>query len=573
MSTFRIPNSTGQIRQDNRGDTRGELWETFNMDLATIIDKLKISKKFVKVLDEIVDLDDGKIQAFEVYDRNFWIAAGEKVFKCSTDDDITDSANWSEETDIDGDNIGTESDMAVFGGLLLISTDTDIISWNGTNDDTSWWQSTVSGSALTTLYPHIMHLHRGGQETLFVTDANNIHYHNATASPSTITLQNDLVACCISSGVSATWVGTYSDSVSDAYVYEVYVGEQLDSVSVARNAYKIDGRAVLAMHVIDNVPYIVTERGNIQRFNGAGFTTVASFPFAFSRDTLDNVAIGFIQKSNTARPIHPKGIGRHNDSLYININSKTDSSTVNTSATRTPSGIWEFNYKTGSLTHKSALTTTSTNYGADVMDKSGPLIIVNTEDTFLIAGGTPGGGTNGMFADSDSVNQGFFITPEITSQTIKEVYEAAYIKAKTLASGESIKLKYRTTKRDKVYATATFAETDKLNFTLDTTIEVGDEVTFSYGNYAGHVAHITKIDNTATVSSITLDTSVGVIGEAVNIIIENWILHKESYTSADKEYKKLGIGESSPWIQYKIIGLGDLEIRQFISKGNAKNEV
>ena len=56
MSTFRIPNSTGQIRQDNRGDTRGELWETFNMDLSTIIDKLKISKKFVKVLDEIVEM-------------------------------------------------------------------------------------------------------------------------------------------------------------------------------------------------------------------------------------------------------------------------------------------------------------------------------------------------------------------------------------------------------------------------------------------------------------------------------------------------------------------------------------
>lgn len=574
MSTFTIPGNTGQIRQDNRGDTRGELWESYNIDMASSIDKIKTSKKLLKVLDEVTDLNSSEIQAMEVYDRNFWIATDDFVYKCSVDDDVTDSTNWSKETGIAETGMGFEADMEVFGGLLLISQGTDITSWNGTADNTSWWTTTDTGTALTTLYPHMMHVHRGGQETLFVTDKNIVRYYNATAKHAEVTLQTDLVACCVSSGVSATWVGTYSESVSDAYVYEIYVGEQIDSASVARNAYKIDGRAVLAIEVIDNIPHIVTDRGHVQAFTGAGFKTVASFPFAFSSDVLDGIDIGSIQKTSLSRPVHPKGASRHNDSLYININTDTATGAApQVNATRSPSGVWDYNTTTCSLTHKYALTVSATEYGTHVMGRCGPLMVVDTEDTLLIAAGKPEGSTNGMFAESSSTNQSYFITPEITAQTVQEAFESAYIKAKTLVSGESITLKYRTTKRDKENISATFADANVLNFTLNSNIAVGDEVTFSYGNYAGQIAHITAINNSATVTSITLDANIGTAEETAFIVIENWTEHPVEMTSADGEYKRFGIGKPSPWIQYKVVMLGNIEIRQFISKGNAKAEL
>ncbi len=44
---FEIPNSVGQIRQDNHGDTRGELWGTFNIDLSSTPEKIKVSKRMI----------------------------------------------------------------------------------------------------------------------------------------------------------------------------------------------------------------------------------------------------------------------------------------------------------------------------------------------------------------------------------------------------------------------------------------------------------------------------------------------------------------------------------------------
>ena len=575
MSTFTIPNSQGGIRQDNHGDTRGELFESYNIDLSTTTGKILSSKKLEKGLDEVTHLDDGIPQAFEFYDREVYMATDDGVFRCSIDDDITDSANWSEETGISGSGIGFRTDMVTFGGLLLISQDTNITSWDGSSDDTSWWTSTVSGSALTggigVKSPHIMHVHRGGQETLFVTDKNLVRYYNATAGHSTVTLQTDLVATCVSSGVSAVWVGTNSDSISDAYVYEIYVGEQLDGTPIARNAYKIDGRAVLSINVVDNVPYIITDRGNIQVFNGAGFKTVASFPFAFIKDNLEGVRIGSVSLP-VYTPVHPKGMQRYGDSLYININTQLESDNDKT-PNRTPSGVWEFNTATGSLNHRYALSEGITDYGAYIADLSGPIMIANTDETFLLVVGAQNNGTAGIYAESSNTNQSYFVTPEIMSGTVQDSYESAYMKAKTLGAGESIKMKYRTTKRDKQYVDAVWEAENILNFAINSNVQVGDEVTVLYGAGAGKIAHITAISESSTRMSATIDSNIGTTGESVSVSVENWTLHPVTYDSDGGEYIKLGVGETSPWVQYKVVMLGDIEFRQFISKGNAKTEL
>ena len=583
MATDTIPNSQGQIRQFNRGDTQGELWATFNCDLSSNLGKIKTSKKLEKVLDAAIDLGDDFIQAFEIYSNRYYLATDSDVYKCLLTDDPTVAANWSEETGIVGQSDDFSTDMAVFNNLLLISVDADIISWNGTADDPDWWTTVAiggdTGAALTPNYPHMMNVHRGGAETLFVTDRNKVRYANEGAGHSTVTLQEDLVASCVASGVNAAWVGTYSESGARAYVYEIHVGEQIDGVAVARNAFEVEGRAVLSIEVINNVPYIITETGNLQAFNGAGFTTVASFPFAYTQEVLSGVRPGGVIGASNLRPIHPRGMRVHNENLYINLNS-TGAETATTAGDfpdRTFSGIWEYSRESG-LSHRHAFAESSTQNGALTGDRSGPILILDNPETFLLAAGEPTDGTNGMYAESSTPNTGFFITPEYESGTITDTFKAAYCKAKRMTGSENITLKYRylkslkqVGKKDREFADITFAETNVIN-TADTlnNVEVGDEVTFITGTNAGKMVHITKIDPGTTVNSITLDTAIGIVGESVRVVLENWKLHPDSYTSAQGEVKEFGVAETAPWIQYKVVLDGDIEFRQFMSKTNAK---
>ena len=47
----------------------------------------------------------------------------------------------------------------------------------------------------------------------------------------------------------------------------------------------------------------------------------------------------------------------------------------------------------------------------------------------------------------------------------------------------------------------------------------------------------------------------------------------DTYTSIDAEFKKYGADEVNTWIQYKIVYNGEVEMREFISKGTASTEM
>jgi hypothetical protein len=363
MSNFQIPNR-GLIRVAKRSETEGEILESFSVNINNPIGKIKSSRTLTKVLDE-TDFSDDRVQALAVYykqgsvlsPRYYAIANGE-VLQCSVTNDPTDASNWSVENGIATSGFGDETDAVVFDDLLLISRSQDILSWNASTDDNNWGTTVANLPALTADYPHTMHAHSGnGGEFLFVTDANKVHYTeilSGSGNASTVTLAKDRVACCVDSGISATWVGTYSNSNNKALVYEIYTGEQIDGTPVARNAFEIDGRAVLSISVLNNIPYIVTDKGNIQAFNGAGFITVAQLPFSGSSFVFDGMRIGNVNEDNNERPVHPKGMKAHNDSIFISINTESENLGFSQDpyATNTPSGIYEYNTLTGQLHHR-----------------------------------------------------------------------------------------------------------------------------------------------------------------------------------------------------------------------------
>lgn len=581
MSTFSIPNAQGQIRQANKGDLYGELWASHNIDLNSNPGKILASRPLKRIATD-TNLSAADVVAVHIHEGKFYFATTDTVYDCSVSDDPTVWANWSEIVTLGTEDLGFETDMVTFGNLLLISLGTDIMSWipaTSTKDD-NWWVTTISGTALTVDKPHMMHVHRGGQETLFVTDGNLVRYYNATAGHSTVTLDASMTASCITSGVDATWVGTYTESSEYAYVYEIYVGEEIASVPVARRAYRIDGRAVLAMDVIDNVPYIITDKGHIQAFSGSGFKTVASFPFAHKSVLLDGIRPGLIQDTSISRPVHPKGMRTSGDSLFIFINTRNEDTDFDETHyvvdERSPGGVWEYNATTGALNHRFSLCHATTDAGQHTYSRSTPLLIVDNQFTRILCGGEPeiGASAVGLFGeDRTTAPEAYFITPEISADTIQESWEKVILKARTLADTESIEIKYRTSKNPAYpyYNSVTWLNATQFVST-DTTwvsVEVGDEVEIITGVDGGRLCHITRIE-LGTTNIITVDESHGALNQVNVVRVQNWKRIPTTYTSADGEFKSIGVTKTTPWVQFKVVLNGAIEFRSLTNKGNAK---
>lgn len=577
MSTFTIPNSQGQINVTHNGDY-GELTETFNVDLVTSPGKIKVSKKLTPILLEGTHIGTpAGIQDLLIWDSKYILCTEDGVYTCSTSSDPTNPSNWSATASLD--DLDQNSTAIVFDDgtniRLRISLDTNIAKSNANNsyaDD--WWTSDIGGTALQSGYPHVLEKVQSQKETLFVTDKDKVHYVEKSGLPKTVQLDSNVVASCLAPGLSgAMWVGTYNETDGQAYVYEIYVGEVVDSTPVYSQAYPIGARAVLAIWMVNNTPHIITERGDIQQFNGAGFSYVTEFPFKWTSKTLDGVQPGRIQDTDRSRPIHPRGVKVYGDSVFININMDS-AEDVYTVSPRAHSGIWEFNYKTQQLNHRFAFANSTNQYSSSKGHFAYPILVVDNEYTFIMAGGyDPTGNDDNVYMTTDGTPQGYFVTGEIMSQTVTDVYSNVYQKAKTLASGEEIILQYRTSKRDTVYGTANWTSTTKFVTTDDwSTVAVGDLVRVSHGYAAGDYANVVSIETSSTTYTITVDRAIGANTETSYVFSDNFKKDPTTYTSEDGEYKQYGDYGTNPWIQFMVIMKGNIEYRQFISKGNSKHE-
>ena len=596
MSTHSIPNSQGQVTQVNSGDIYGELWGSFGIDLTTSRGKIKSSKRLTDTL-ATTKMDNDDVQAFLVFGGYLInLISGGKYQYVQSYRNPRISGTWTSHTNASFD-IGDETDAVVFDGKALVSTGTNIAaSTTGTGSWVlDWWTTVTSGTALSVGKPHTMDVSRVGQETLFVTDGDKVRYYNTTAGHSTVTLATGHTACCLATDGFATWVGTYTNQ-DTALVYEIYVGEELAGTPIARRSYPIDGRAVLSMDIIDTIPYIVTDRGNIQRFNGRGFVTVASFPFADKGVTLAGLEVGNINDENIARAIHPKGMRKDGKKLLININTNNqlietlagnplDNDDIFTNVVvdeRSPSGIWEYDTETGVLNHRYALTYPDYK-GHHRQQSSGPILVLNNQYTRILTAGRVESDRTDIFAESpDDVPFSYFITPEIVANTVSEAWETLALKADTLKAGESIEIKYRT-KNDRLfplYGEINWLSATEFTTTADWSLVVPDEdgsynyeVELLSGYNAGEIAQITNVSASTSTYTVTIDSAIGSTGTTSHARIQNWKKIDYTYDSEKLELDKIGLAVSAPWIQFKIIMRGLVTIRHTLIKGNSKSEL
>ena len=570
MSTFTIPNNRGQIRQVNSGDLFGELNETFNIDLTTSEGKIKVSKKLMPVLVAGDELGTPtSIIDMLIWNSQYYILTEDEVYRCSVTNDPTDPSNWSEVTSIE--DLASEGTAVIFDGQMRIALDTNILAWNGATDDNDWWTNVAQGTALNASVPHVLEVVQSQKETIYVTDGSRVQYLEKGNTPKIITLDSNVTSCCLAAGLSgAMWVGTFKETNGQAQVYEIYTGEVVGSTSVYRQAYPVNASAVLAIWMHDNVPHIVTENGEIQAFNGAGFTTVAEFPFKYTGKYLLGARTGNISDSNHIRPIHPRGVKVHNDSVYINVKTNPDlvASQGYPVDVRSHSGVWEYNMKTGVLNHRFSMS------GQMLQTDTGPILVLDNDYAFLLATGqNEATSTLGIYMDDASeVNTAWFITPEITSGSVTDAYEAIYHKAKTMADGEEIVTMYRTSKRDTIRATLNWTSTTSCTSTDNLSdVEPGDLIRVVSGTGAGMYANIVSIESSALTYTIVVDKAIGAVATSSNVYCDNFKRDPEVYTSANGEWKKQGGYGTNPWIQFAVFLKGDIEYRQFICKGNDKN--
>jgi hypothetical protein len=565
---MQIPDNTGQVRQVNIGDYLGEIWESFNLDLSSIQGKIKTSKQLKKILTESQMGGASAVVDLLIWDGVYILCTEDSMYTCSVTDDPTIATNWI--NDGVSSDLDLSSSAVVFddgtNNRLRIALDTDIAEWNGGGTyDPAWWTGDHSGISLVSLYPHIMTVVQSQKATLYVTDKNRVQYYEKGATSTQIVqLDSNMIACCLASGLSgAMWVGTYNETSGDAYVYEIYTNEEVDGTPVYRQAYPIDGRAVLAIWVQDNTPFILNERGIVYKFNGVGFSPFAHFPFQFDSRHLDNVRAGLIQASSTSRPVHPRGVKVKDGYTYILINtiSEEDSYAINN---RSHSGVWELNNTTGSLSHKFAAVDGATDVGADVLTRSGPLLIVDNEYTFALAG-LEVSGTNdiGMYSVTNTFGTSYFVTPEVLSSVETDSFLRVIHKACIKNDGVIYTL-YRSTKRDTARGTINWTGTTTFTTTDDWSgVVEGDLVRISHGYGAGQWAMIESIEHSSTVYTVTVSKAIGLNTEISYAYSDNFNLAQDTYVASDGESKRVGLDVQAPWIQIMVILEGNIEYRMF----------
>lgn len=574
MATFEIPNSQGQVRQVNKGDRFGELWLSKNLDLNRNPGKVLLSKKLKKTWDTGTTISGsvtpvGAVRALLVYtdidsaaDRKHYYAfTNNHGYRCSLDNSPSNPLNWEVAAAGMSGDFSDVTDAVVFDGQIRISTSTNIARFNGGGSYAdNWWTADISGTALTTNKPHTLHVHLGQQETIVVTDSNRVRYYNATAGHTTLTLASRFVANTLTSGVDTVWVGTYSETSANALVYEFVIGGTTPDA-----AYEVNGQAVMSMAVIDNIPYVITDRGHIQVFNGNGFTTVASFPFAETGKTLSGVTPGIY--TYTSPPVYPKGMRARGRSLFINFATTGKEATAQPIDERTPSGVWEYNIDTGVLHHRASIADVTADVGAVRQNEAGPILLIENDTPSLMVGA--GSALDGLYMDTTETPGGYLVTPEYYGDTIQQAWDK--LTATATLYGGSATFKYRTEKRTgyPLYVnSATWASATTFTTTADISlVEVGDEVEIISGYGAGHLAHITEITGTTT-KTVTIDTSIGSASQTVNVRFQNWTKLPTGFSSG--KYVSVGVNEVSPWVQFKVQLSGSVELERFTVKGNAK---
>lgn len=540
---FIIPSQeTKRFSQPNYGDTQGNLWGTFGVDLTKNSGRVKLTR-CETVYSEVEDADMKLPVAFSWFDvpgtgDPTFIAYAGKVFIGDSDPIAT---TWVQDTitnsPTDTANYG---DMTVFNGKLYA---TESAKLKRLSPGGSAW------SDITTLTSGQMHQLCTYEGRLYFVDDNQVLSIDAateTVSTTTYTLDLSVLAAgghisWIKAGSNRIWIGITKNNGTQGVIYEWDgVTENLPS-----KPYYIESQGSAGCAIWNDIPYVLDIEGRLLAFDGANFKEVARLPI------MQYDAINTTYATATSTKIcHFNGIKYINDAILILVNNESIGKGYG-ALENYPLGVYEYTKENG-LTHKfspslTVFGTYTKDYGQIMGGNTGAIFDATTRQA----------NANSLYAsvmfgvnlqtsnssvsinainvdilnpvpvnDEEHVKQGYLITPFLETAKVTDVWQKTIIKyRKLLESADKIIVKYRTTKDiPVVLQNVTWDSTTQFTTSNNVPISLGDEVEVLNGNGGASLAHITNLVDNGSTTVVTLDEAVIAVtaGNKSDVRVQSW---------------------------------------------------
>jgi len=551
--------------QHNHGEFLGDLVSTFNVDMS-LKGKIYPSSTVKKAKDEDDDAQLTTPVAFvrtsaDSTDR-WWALCGSYLFKSSNNTTYTIFAQDAI-SDTPTALSYIYSDMIEFEDTLLVSGLTDIWRLTAGTWDATWWTSTIGGAALTTATPHP--ICNGFNNLVLIGNGNVIASVDKAGNfvDVRLTFRTEFEVSWIRSSSNQYWIGCRNKVNGEGKIYK-WDGRS-DNFN---NEYDINGADTpMACVIKDDIPYVITNVGQLLRYTGGGFDEVAKLPIADRPKQMGVSNAGGWNDGNTIpRMVHRNGMTLLGGKINILLAAKVGANLALSLRYETfPSGIWELG--DSGLTHRYTITRDNDDRGKLYLLEVGALVQTNRISRDFLVGAklykNNDDSINGIFYNipSDgSPKTASIILTKIRTQDINQNITKLRIKFdKMFSSDDKIVFKYRTTEDKSTYSIQlTCIWTNGTTFTTSSSgkdnMEVGNEVTCYLGKGSGQIAHIVSITGTTTKTVVLDETIAGASSTETFVgIIRDW-KKLESLASTTDYSSELSLPEAgaSEWIQLKV---------------------
>ena len=411
----------------------------------------------------------------------------------------------------------------------------------------------------------------------------------------------NLSISCMRKTSQGLWIGTYNNQGGRAKMM-FWNGISTSEIEVI---IEIESGMVMAMSILNDVPYILDNRGILSAFNGSYFEEVGRIDLDYKQ------LYNFDVFSSLNRWIHHNGMQTIDGEILMAINTRM-ADTTDTQIPRTPSGIYAYNKDVG-VYHKFALgaqqdSATVTDMGQLELVEIGaiyPLLDDDDLDTntkqsdFLVSYAYKEDNSTTRYAvaksdkrglDLNSASRASAATITFTkwfASEVKENWEKFYAFFKPLVnSTDKIVLKYRQQEYEPVDIDITWIEEDLISFNSSTFAEIKTnfdkgieyEMEVLQGKGAGLVSQIESITYySGTLYEVQLKdaNTITYNGDTAKVRFDAWKL-AGTFTDAEEleSYAEFNPEISSTWIQYKLYLEGEsIELQRVLSKSSPTQEI
>ena len=505
---FTLPDKNGKYNQPNVGDSSGNVYATYGIDFLSNRGKIRVTEQSKKLISSADNANfSGYAGAIFPYTADGatgkLFAISDKAFSANF---IDITGTWTQESAGSPPSPGnTVTDGVVFNGFALVYTSTDIKYWDGSTWG-SYWQTVLGQAALTSGRRGNMRV--GANGNLYVVNHGQKVY-KVTGSSVTLTGGGTLdisasqySITCGEPSSNRMWYGTENIGGGEAVIIE---WDMSANSSAANKFHPIGSSAVRCIAIHNDVPIAILSNGLVKYFNGVAFVDYPNALIAVEDQTV--LSEDFV---------HPNGWAIIDGLPHFLLMGKTTGTSDPEGKANwiMPAGVYCLDPHIG-LYHRFSVgagTTTPKDYGRLTLTYVGALYAPINSSTKFIASYEYRDDTTStiipVLAYHDQANtnasRGFLVTPFIG--TYKEARDKIELLHKKLATGEKMKIHYRYENDDSVILNGAWASTTTFNaVATNTGIEAGYLAMVKAGNGAGQLLRVSEVDETATVTSLTLD--------------------------------------------------------------------